>query len=148
MNARVGLKPLTVWVLSTFLCVAGCDWSPDLSGLELFGPADTGGGGGSYSLLPAVSAPKLVHAVPGDTTTFRVTSYNAATVEADLSGLPAGNNARLDVDGYSTDRTFWWTPALDDTGSFVVVFYARNTFGASSASTTISVTEDRPNAGE
>ncbi|MGE5178110.1 MAG: Ig-like domain-containing protein [Bacteroidota bacterium] len=60
------------------------------------------------------------------------------TFTADLSGLPAGNNATFTTNSSHTLGTLTWTPALSDSGSWTVSFQATNRL-VGTAATSIQV---------
>ncbi len=95
---------------------------------------------------PVVGTPASVSGAEGAPISFTVTgadsdgdAINALT--ANLSGLPAGNNAAFSVNGAHTSGTFTWTPTYADGGGapYAVSFTASNALSGS-ASTSITVT--------
>jgi hypothetical protein len=63
----------------------------------------------------------IVHATDADTVVG-----DSLTFTADLSGLPEGNTAAFD----SSTQTLTWTPVVGEEGSYVAVFVAADTAGA------------------
>src|SRR5207249_2344660 len=93
---------------------------------------------------PVVSAPASVIGSVGSLMTVAVKASDPdgqaiTSLTADLSGLPAGNNASFTPGPGDTTGTFTWTPASGQAGSYTVGFAAANALAGSSA-TAISVT--------
>ncbi|HMI30699.1 MAG TPA: T9SS type A sorting domain-containing protein, partial [Candidatus Limnocylindrales bacterium] len=92
---------------------------------------------------PVISGPTTQAASPGAPMTL-VRGASDPDVEpidsftADLSGLPAGNNATFTVDGSNSTGTLTWTPTAADAGTYVVNFTAFNQL-VGLGSTTITV---------
>ena len=68
---------------------------------------------------PVVSAPASVGALEGSRITVRVTASDfdgdaIASLSADLSELPAGNNASFNTNSQHTSGTLTWTPTSND----------------------------------
>jgi hypothetical protein len=92
---------------------------------------------------PVVSAPALKQGDAGLPLTVNVGADDPdadpiETLTADLSGLPAGNNASFSTNAAHTLGTLSWTPTLADAGSWTVSFRATNRL-VGSASTVIHV---------
>ena len=80
---------------------------------------------------PVVSGPEAVTVDAGVAMTVMRSAADPdgdpiGSFTADLSGLPAGNNAAFSVNASNTIGTLTWTPALADIGTFVVNFTAAN----------------------
>jgi CARDB protein/flagellar hook capping protein FlgD/Big-like domain-containing protein len=92
---------------------------------------------------PVISGPATQAASPGAPMTL-VRGASDPDVEpidsftADLSGLPAGNNATFTVDASNSTGTLHWTPTATDAGTYVVNFTAFNQL-VGLGSTTITV---------
>ncbi len=93
---------------------------------------------------PVVTAPATVTASENAPLTVTVTAADPDgepinTLTANLSSLPAGNNAVFTTNGSHTVGTLTWTPTFSDApGSYAVMFTAANT-QSSSTGTTITV---------
>jgi hypothetical protein len=92
---------------------------------------------------PAVTAPATAPAAGAVTLAIAVSAHDAdgdsiATLSADLSHLPPGNDAVFVAGPGDTTGTLHWTPTAADTGTYDVTFTAANAL-AGSAVTTISV---------
>lgn len=80
---------------------------------------------------PVVTAPSQVSATPGVPLTINVAVIDPdgdgiTSLTASYPGLPPGNNASFTPNGTNTLGTFSWTPAIGDSGSYGVTFYAGN----------------------
>ncbi len=80
---------------------------------------------------PRVTAPDSVAVDEGAQLGVQVTASDPegepiALLAADLSALPAGNNATFVSDAAQTSGTLTWTPSYNDSGSYEVVFTASN----------------------
>ena len=116
----------------------------------LLGSASTSIAVGNVDGAPVVTAPAAVGVAIGQQLTATVTASDPdgdaiETLTADLSGLPAGNNAQFAVDASHTSGTLTWTPTADDASDapYAVTFTAAN--GLSGSSTTaITVGDQAP----
>lgn len=102
------------------------------------------GGGPPPSNPPMVSAPGLVTVEELGNLSVIVTASDAdglvASLAADLSALPAGNDAAFTANLDNTDGTLVWHPALGSAGTFPVTFTAvDNDLLSGSATTSIEV---------
>src|SRR5207247_963506 len=87
-------------------------------------------------LPPAVTAPSNVPATETSPVTVTVQAGDEdgdpiASLTADLSGLPAGNNAVFTPGPGNTAGTLTWTPTYNDAGSYTVTFTAANALSGS-----------------
>jgi hypothetical protein len=92
---------------------------------------------------PVVSAPANISGTENQTLSFTVSASDPdgeaiAALTADLSGLPAGNNATFVPASGNTSGTFTWTPSYSHSGTWMVVFRASNA-RTGSASTSIAI---------
>ena len=92
---------------------------------------------------PVVLAPVTVGADAGIALSLAVSTGDPdldpiLSLDADLTGLPDGNNAAFTAAPGFTGGTLTWTPSLDDAGDYDVVFTAANEL-VGSAVTTIQV---------
>jgi hypothetical protein len=101
---------------------------------------------------PVVSVPGYVAATAGSPVSIVVAaadpnSESIASLVADLSGLPPGNDATFTVNPAHTSGTFTWTPVVSDAGDtpYAVTFSATNALTGSS-STAIAVRAGQPPA--
>ncbi len=101
-------------------------------------------------LKPVVSAPATITAYRGQAMQLNVTasdvdSPSITSLTADLSGLPAGNNAVFTANAARTAGTLVWTPTASEVRAapYNVTFTAAN---AKSASTTTAISVQQPNA--
>ena len=89
-----------------------------------------------------VLAPASVTVNEGQALTVNVTAYDPSSpitsLTANLSGLPAVNNATFTHNLANTAGTLTWTPTFGDSGTYVVSFTATGSLTAT-ASTTIHV---------
>jgi len=99
---------------------------------------------------PVVTAPASRSGAEGTLITFTVSAsdpdgHAITSLTANLSGLPAGNNAVFTTGAGNTSGTFTWTPTVADGGGtpYNVTFTASNSLSGS-ASTAITVTDDQP----
>jgi parallel beta-helix repeat protein len=111
----------------------------DLGALEFQG---TGGGGGTDH-APVVSAPSLVSVYEAAWLQVDVTASDPdgdaiTSLTADLSHLPAGNNATFTSNDTHTGGTLRWQPTYNDSGLYTVSFRAANALSGT-ASTVIHV---------
>jgi hypothetical protein len=68
-----------------------------------------------------------------------------ASLTADLSGLPAGNNARFTAGTGNTSGTFTWTPSYTSAGTYTVTFRASNALtGTTSTRITVNNVDRAP----
>jgi PKD repeat protein len=79
----------------------------------------------------------------GGTVTFGVTASDPdgeaiASLTADTSALPSGNDASFTANGTNTSGTFTWHPVSGDAGTYTVTFTATNAM-TGTASTSIQV---------
>ena len=96
---------------------------------------------------PAVSAPVSATVVENDVVTVNVTAIDAngepiSSLTADLSGLPAGNNAQFTPAADNASGTLTWRPTYQDgrVTPYSVTFRAQNGL-TGSANTSITVTQ-------
>ena len=92
---------------------------------------------------PSVTAPIAVSGFEGSPLTVGVSVSDPdgdliASLTADLSGLPAGNQATFTKGSGNSSGTLTWTPGYDQAGSYSVTFSAANALSAS-ATTSIDV---------
>src|SRR6185436_2574084 len=97
---------------------------------------------------PVVTAPAAVPGSAGTALTVHVTAADLdgdaiTSLTADLSVLPAGNNATFTPAAGDTAGTLTWTPADGDLGKYNVTFTATN---ALAGSTITSITVGPANA--
>jgi PKD domain/FlgD Ig-like domain len=62
-----------------------------------------------------------------------------ASLDADLTGLPLGDDATFTRNGSNTSGTLTWTPDYTHAGSYAVTFTASNSGGTGSATTSITI---------
>jgi hypothetical protein len=98
---------------------------------------------------PLVTAPATESGPEGSQVTFAVSAsdpdgHAITSLTADLSALPAGNDATFTAGSANTSGTFSWTPTFDDARGtpYDVSFTASNALSGS-ATTAITVTGDR-----
>lgn len=82
--------------------------------------------------VPVVSAPDTVLAREGDPLAIAISAVDPDgvpidLVSADLAGLPAGNDAHLDLGANPASGTLAWTPTPAERGDYTVTFRAANT---------------------
>ncbi len=92
---------------------------------------------------PSVTAPIAVSGFEGSQLTVGVSVSDPdgdliTSLTADLSGLPAGNQATFTKNSGNSSGTLTWTPGYDQAGSYSVIFSTANALSAS-ATTSISV---------
>ena len=80
---------------------------------------------------PIVTAPGLVLPQDGSSVQFNVSASDPdgdgiSSLTADLSGLPAGNNAVFTSSSPWTSGSFSWTPTANDSGNYSITFTATN----------------------
>ena len=98
---------------------------------------------GNVDRAPQVVAPANAALVPSTPISFQVTAFDPDgqpldSLVADLSGLPAGNNATFIENATHTSGAFDWTPQPGDPpGPYTILFRARNAL-LGTASTVIS----------
>ena len=85
---------------------------------------------------PVVNAPGTIKTTVGAQAVVNVTASDVdgdaiTSLTANLSSLPAGNNATFTVNGTNTAGTLRWTPAVGQTGSYNITFTASNLLSAS-----------------
>jgi parallel beta-helix repeat protein len=100
---------------------------------------------------PAIAAPAAVPAAEASPVTILVHAADVdgepiASLTADLSGLPAGNNAVFTVGAGDSTGTLTWTPGYDDVGTYSVTFAAANALSVSATTTIAAANVDRPPA--
>src|SRR5262249_12303436 len=89
---------------------------------------------------PTLGVPATGNGVSGNVLAVHVTAADPdgdpiTTLTADLSSLPAGNDAAFIVGQGDTSGTLTWTPAAGDSGTSRVTFTAANALSASAATT-------------
>src|SRR5439155_838807 len=127
----------------SFLCGPAGGGTNDV-GCPLGSVLDTFSIGGS---APTVTAPSSASVAEASLLTVSVTATDPdgeaiTSLTADLTGLPAGNNAQFSSPSPHTSGTFTWTPAYADarTAPYDVTFTAANALSGS-ATTAITVTD-------
>ena len=99
---------------------------------------------------PVVSGPTVVSGPVEQLVSFSIAAADPdgdaiATLTADWSSLPGGNDAAFSPGSGNTSGTFTWTPGALDTGSFVVTFQATNALsGSLTTSVRIGVADVAP----
>src|SRR5947208_151391 len=127
----------------SFLCGPAGGGTNDV-GCPLGSVLDTSSIGGS---APTVTAPSSASVAEASLLTVSVTATDPdgeaiTSLTADLTGLPAGNNAQFSSPSPHTSGTFTWTTAYADarTAPYDVTFTAANVLSGS-ATTAITVTD-------
>jgi hypothetical protein len=103
------------------------------------------GGAAVSNLAPVLVAPISMNCEEGGTLSISVTASDPdgeaiTSLSADLSGLPAGNDAIFTVNASNTAGTLTWHPVPGDAGTYNVTFTASSPNGlAGTAATQIDV---------
>jgi hypothetical protein len=97
----------------------------------------------SYVRAPQISAPQSTLGVITEPMVIDVRASDPdgdpiASLTADLSSLPSGNNAEFTESPDHLSGTLTWTPSAADSGNYLVPFRAANLF-ATTASTLVQV---------
>jgi hypothetical protein len=93
---------------------------------------------------PVVTAPLSETISLGSTLSFAVSAIDPdgdaiVSLTADVSGLPAGNDASFSANASNTQGQFAWTPAAGMEGTYVVTFLATNALtGAATTQITVA----------
>ena len=102
----------------------------------------------SIDRAPTVSAPRVAATLERQQVGVVVTVSDPdddtiTSLTADLSALPAGNDATFAPGAGNTSGTLMWTPSFEDSGSYAVTFTAHNGQSASTQTSVIVANVDR-----